>query len=197
MIIKILAAIALVIGGLLIISNGYSIYASRKSGRYVSPVPLIAALFLGVGLFGFEQTRPYAWVGIVIDYGTIILIFAIPKLLWESWMLSSFNLVHRFSSETDERRDDIKLFKRRKFTINTKYDPPVPSDEHGTLAVSKGRTGTWRQEGEVYLLEGYEKDYVLKILKDHDQFKSEEENYPKNREFQYDRLGNLKLKQLA
>ena len=92
--ITIMSAIALVLGGLLASFNWYSIYASRKSGRFVSAVPLIGAALLVVGFLGIPQTRPYAWLGIIIDYGTLALIMASPRLMREAWLVSSVNLLH-------------------------------------------------------------------------------------------------------
>ncbi len=142
------------LGGYIAAMNWYSICASHRSHRNVSPVPLFGALLLVLGLLGFEQTKPYAWVGVLADYGTLALFIALPMLAWESWTTSRFNLLHRFLSDAGGRRDDIRLFKRGRFTIKTEYDPPVPCNEHGALAVSQGRVGTWRRDGDSFCLEG-------------------------------------------
>jgi hypothetical protein len=193
--IKILAGACFALGSYIAVLNWYSIYASHKSERNVSAVPLLGALFLVVGLLGFEQTKPYAWVGILADYGTLIIFVAIPMLAWESWTTSRFNLLHRFLSEADGRRDDIRLFKRGRFTIKTEYDPPVPSNEHGAFAVSQGRVGTWRSDGDTFCLEKYGEDRVMRIREKEGGFITEEVNYPESNPFQHDRMGGLSLKQ--
>jgi len=194
--IKILATVSLTIGGYIVAFNWYSIYASHKKNRNVSPVPLIGAFFLVLGLFGFQETKPFAWAGILADYGTLTLIFAIPMLAWESWTTSRINLMHRFLSDAHGRRDDIQLFKRGKFTIKTAYEPPVACNAHGALAISQGRVGTWKEDGDSYCLDGYGEDRITRITKQGDGFITEEKNYPNSNEFQHDRMGGLTLKRL-
>ena len=197
MMIKILAAASVVLGGYIAVLNWYSIYASHKSNRNVSPVPIFGAVFLALGLLGFHQTKPYAWAGILADYGTLTLILAIPMLVWDSWTTSRINLLHRFLSEAEGRRDDIRLFKRGRFTIKTEYDPPVSCNEHGALAVSQGRVGTWREDGDSFCLKGYGEDRMTRIKKQEGGFITAEENYPKSNEFQHDRMGGLELTQVT
>jgi len=72
--IKILAIVSLVLGGYIAVLNWYSIYASHKTNRNVSAIPLFGGLFLVLGLLGFQGTKPYVWAGILADYGTLILI---------------------------------------------------------------------------------------------------------------------------
>ncbi|MDH3596517.1 MAG: hypothetical protein OEU09_14285 [Rhodospirillales bacterium] len=195
--IALLATIALALGGLLAAINWGCMYASYKSGGHVSPIPLLGALFLVLGLLGFERTRAFAWLGIVADYGTIVFIAALPTMLWEAWTICSINLVHRFVSEAGGRRDDIRLFKRDKCTIRTDYDPPKPYDEHGTLALSESRFGTWRRDSDEFVLEGYCEDRVLKIRKRAGEFRSEELNYPGDQMYQTGRLDRLTLKRIT
>jgi hypothetical protein len=196
MMIKILSGASLALGGYIAAMNWYSIYASYRSHRNVSPVPLVGAFFLVLGLLGFPETKPYAWAGVLADYGTVALILAIPALVRDSWTTSRFNLLHRFLSDAKGRRDDIRLFKGGRFTIKTDFDPPIRSDEHGALAVSQGRVGTWRKDGECFCLEGYGENKLMRIKARGDRFIVEEEGYPGSNEFQYNHMGGLTLKQL-
>lgn len=102
MVIKILAGVSIALGGYIAVLNWYSIYASHKSERNVSAVPLLGASFLVIGLLGLEQTRPYAWVGILADYGTLIMFVAIPMLAWESWTTSRPRLCYKGRKEYAE-----------------------------------------------------------------------------------------------
>lgn len=197
MMITMLAGISLALGGFIAVINWHSLYVSSRSARNVSPIPLLGALFLCLGLFGFQQTRPYVWAGILADYGTLALVRALPGLAWELWTTSRFNLVHRFVSDAQGRRDDIRLFKQGRFIINTQYAPPVPCNEYGALAVSQGRVGTWREEGDGFRLEGYGQGRVMRIRKQDGEFVTEEENYPGSNAYQHDRMGGLALKRLA
>ncbi len=193
----ILVILILGIGGIIVVFNWYSIFASHRLNRHVSAVPILGGLLLFFGLLGFEQTSSYAWAGFFIDYGTLILLIAIPTIVREIWSTSSFNQLHRFVSDANGRRDDIRLFKRGKCTIETSYDPPVPSNEHGALAVSQSRVGSWRGGGGRFYLEKYAGDRILKIVNQDGEYITEEENYPETNEFQHDRLGKLSLKQIT
>lgn len=193
---SILATIAIALGALIALFNWYSIYASHKSGHHVSPAPLLGGFLLVLGLVGFPETRAYAWLGIVADYGTILVIFAVPALIWEVWSTSSMNLVHRLVADSGGRHDDIRLFKRGKFTIKSEHDPPVPCNEHGALAVSRGFVGVWRKESRGFVLEGYGGDRILRIIHADGVYRTREENYPEDQAFPVDRLDSLQLKKM-
>lgn len=194
--IKILAGISLALGAYIAVFNWRTINTSDQSDRNVSSIPLFGALFLCLGLLGFQPTRPYAWAGILADFGTLSLLVVLPILAWESWTTSRFNRLHRFHSNANGRRDDIQLFKRGKFTISTEYHTPVACNAQGALVVSQGRVGTWRKDGDAFLLEGYGEDRMLRIKKQGEGFVTEEENYPDSNEYQHDRMGGLALKRL-
>lgn len=184
------------LGAYIAVLNWYCIYASHKSKRNISPVPIFGALFLILGLLGFTQTRGYAWVGILADYGTLALVLAIPALALESWRTSRINLLHRFLSDSNGRRDDIRLFKRGRFTSKTEYDPPIPCNKHGALAVSLGRAGAWTDDGDGFCLMGYGEDRIMRIKQKDGMFISQEVNYPESNEFKHDRMGGLTLKKV-
>ena len=188
-----MSAIALVLGGLLASFNWYSIYASRKSGRFVSAVPLIGAALLVVGFLGIPQTRPYAWLGIIIDYGTLALIMASPRLMREAWLVSSVNLLHGLTGLNNGRRDDIRLFRKSIFTIRCVHEPGVPCNEYGALVQSYGFGGTWHEQEGVFVLEGYAERRVLEIRKAGDRFATTERNYPPDKKYPYDTLDGLEL----
>ena len=194
--IGILAIIAISLGALIALSNWYGIYTSHRTGRHVPPAPLLGGLLLVLGLIGFPETRPYAWLGIVADYGTVALVFAVPVLIWDAWSTSSVNLVHRLVSHSAGRHDDIRLFKRGKFTIRTEHDPPVPCNEYDALAVSRGFVGVWREESRGFVLEGYEGDRILRIFHADGVYRTSEENYPADRDFPVDRLDSLELEKV-
>jgi len=191
--IKILAIVAILLGALIALSNLFSAWISRKTGRNVPPVPLVGGILLTLGLLGFSETRPYAWLGLIADYGTLGLILAIPFLVRDAWSTSSINLAHQFVSFSSGRRESICLFKNGIFTIELEHDPPVQSDDYGALALSQGLTGTWREEGTGFLLEAYAEDRLLRILDDGGTYRTREENYPEDQKFPIDRLDALYL----
>jgi len=191
--IPIIAVISLVLGALIALFNWYSILASYRSGRHVSPVPILGGGLLFLGLFGAPETRAYAWGGIVSDYGTIFLIVAIPAMIREAWSTCSVNLAHRFVSEFGGRHDDIRLFKQGKFTIRSEHNPPVTCNKYGALAKTLGFVGTWREESPGFVLEGYRESRILQILESNGNYATREQNYPGDLEFPVDRLDSMKL----
>ncbi|MEW6359630.1 MAG: hypothetical protein AB1696_25055 [Planctomycetota bacterium] len=194
--IQILAAVALILGAFLAGLNWYSILASRRQGRFVSPIPILGGGLLVLGLLGFERTRPYAALGILADYGTLGLFLAMPVILWEAWCTSSANLVHRFVSDRDGRRDDIRLFRRGRLAIDTRYDPPAQSNAQGALAVSRGFVGRWRAEGDGFVLEGYHEGRILRIREADGGYITTETGGPSDPEFDVYRLDGLRLEKV-
>ena len=93
---NILAVISLAFGLLISFMNWYTIVQSSKSKKFVSSVPLIGAATLWWGLSSFEQTRSYAWTAVIIDYGTLMLIFGILYMFYDSFMTSFLMRLDRF-----------------------------------------------------------------------------------------------------
>ena len=195
-IVKALAVIAIFLGAFIALFNWAFLLISWRTGRHISPAPLLGAILLGLGLLAFPETRPFAWVAILVDYGTLALILAIPTLLGELRSTSSINLVHRFVSDSRGHHDDIRLFKNGGFTIERQHDPPVECNEHGALSVSQSFVGSWREEGAGFLLDGYDGDRALWILNQGGVYRTREENYPPDRKYPVDRLDSLSLQKM-
>jgi len=187
-IMKIIGLVAIGLGGFVCVFNWLTIYLSRKQNRFVSAVPLVGAALLVFGLRQFAATSPFAWVGIVVDYGTLALVLALPKLVGELWSTSRINLVRSFVCRSSGRIVRIKLFKRGIFTIRGTYNPPIPCNPRGFLIDSFGFVGSWRQDGTDFILEDYADDRILRLRPDGDRFLSQETNYPENNEYPYDSL---------
>lgn len=194
MALKALACTALVLGALIVLSNWYSIYASRSDRRFVSPIPVVGGALVTLGLLGFTTTRPYAWIGFVADYGTLVFIFSLPVILRNAWRTSSINLLHGFSSDHDGRRHDIRLFKRSVFTIRCKHDPPIPCDDHGSLVVEYGFVGRWHEQDDGFCLGSYDSNRSLEIRRSGEGYRTIETDYPPDRQNAYDSLDSLPLK---
>lgn len=196
MILKILAIIALLLGSWIVLLNWHSIYATRKSGRFVSPVPLLGTLLLALGLLAFHRTRSYAWIAVLADYATLALIYSLPAIMRDEWQTSVFNLIHRFTCECNGRRDDIRLFKRSRFTIECRHEPPAPCDDKGDNGVKVsqyGFVGNWHEQADGFRLEGYAGERALVIRRGNQGYTTEETGYPPDRRFPYDQLDDLEL----
>jgi hypothetical protein len=149
----ILAAIALVIGTLICLANWHALVVSSR--RHVSVAPLIGAVCLFLGLRGFAATESWAWFSPLADWGTLSLLIALPQLYRQARETSRQNLLQSFVSAGKGRRCGIRLFKSGKFTARVRYDPALPCSRSGHAHVERGFAGTWREDPEGYVLEGY------------------------------------------
>jgi hypothetical protein len=188
---EIVAFVAIGLGAAISVANWMTLHFSRREKRHISAVPLVGALLLAYGLCCFAATRPFAWLAIIADYGTLALVLALPTLIGEAWATSRVNLVRTFVSRQSGRVIELRLFKRAIFTIEVTFDPPVPCNPHGALISSFGLTGSWRQEGTEIVLDGYVEDRILRLRPDEDRLISEETNYPEGNQFPYDSLTML------
>jgi hypothetical protein len=195
-VLSIFAGLALTLGGLIALFNWYSVYASYKSGRHVSPVLLLGGFLMFAGLLLLPKVPWYAWLAIAADYGTIVFALAIPSLIRQSWDTSDRQVVHEFAGESNGRRDNVRLFKNGKFAITLDYHPPVPCNRMGATASSQGIVGSWREEAGDFVLEKYREQRVLRIHAAHGVYRTEEAHYPDEREFPIDRLDALTLTKL-
>jgi hypothetical protein len=169
--------------------------ASWRSERVVSAVPLVGALPLGCGLALLPETRPFAWLALVADYGTLVLILALPRIACEFWSTSRFNLLQSFSTDAKERRITIKLFRRQEAVISAEFDPPVPCNDADARVQSFGLVGTWASIESGYLINGYASDRQLVISNSNGFYATTELNYPGDTKHKYDCLDELVLQE--
>jgi hypothetical protein len=151
----ILAAIAVVIGTLICIANWYALIVTASGRRHISVAPLVGATSLFFGLRGFPATESWAWLSPLADWGTLSLLIALPQLYRHAQETSLQNLLHSFVSEGKGRRCEIRLFKSGRFTARVRYDPALWCSRSGNGHVERGFGGTWREDPDGYLLEGY------------------------------------------
>lgn len=149
----ILAAIAVVIGTLICVANWCALIVSGRCHVFVVPLVGAASLFLGVS--GFPATESWAWLSPRADWGTLSLLIAVPQLYRQAQETSWQNLLHSFGSEGKCRRCEIRLFKTGKFTARVRYDPALPCSRSGYGHVERGFGGTWRENPNEFVLEGY------------------------------------------
>ena len=138
-----IAAVLLVLGGLLALANWASVIRSHFTRRFHSPVPLVAAIMLAAGLWLIPNTRPYAWFSPLLDYGTLAILFASPRLIREAWSTSRINLVCEYAGKAGIKTARLRLFRRGIFTLRLNLHRPP--GECGLI--STGTIGTWQREG--------------------------------------------------
>jgi hypothetical protein len=146
------AALALMtVGSLLAVVNWFTLYQTWRSGRFCSAIPLFGAFLLGAGMLLLPSTRPFAWLAAILDYGTLILIVSLPRLVNEFWKTSRFNLLEEFRGERGNKTVRLRLFRNGVFTLEQHFIRPP--GECGLTGAST--CGTWaREQGLLVLSQG-------------------------------------------
>lgn len=161
---QILAMISLALGILLSAFNWSTLFVSRDD-RHVSVAPLVGGVLVAIGLLGFESTRSYWWLAILIDFGTLSLAFALPVIVLEMWAHSERNALYIFRSTVDDRTIKICLFRNGDSVIDISFDPPRPTGQHGNLAVSAGFVGKWETSEDHFDVKDYSGGRMLRIAR--------------------------------
>lgn len=183
----------IVLGSCVAALNWITLITTIRSGRFVSAVPLIGAALLGSGLTIVPQTRSYAWVALIADYGTLTLLVALPRLGHECWSVSRFNLLHALHAHESGRHIQVKLFRRDIAIIRADFNPPVPCDDRGSFAVSFSWVAKWRIAGDGYSITDYGSGRELVVSAENGRFKTRELNYPSDTKYKHDCLDALEL----
>ncbi len=192
--IKIIAYIFLVFGGLIVFHNWLLYFNSRKTGKLTPPIPIFGSVLIGFGLLCFYQTQNYAWIGIIIDYyGTLSFFIDIPRIVRKDWGISTANQLYKFTSKANGRTYDISLFEDSTFTINLKHDVYVPCDDNENYAQSFSFTGEWELIETGFLLKNHEKNSSAEITVSNGKYFMFESNYSGNNEYFYDQKNSLEL----
>jgi hypothetical protein len=190
-----LIAIALIVlGALLSLANWYTLFAYLWSGRHSSVVPLFGAMLLGSGVAMIPETRPFAWLAVVADYGTLILIISLPRLAYAFWSTSIFNQITVFRTDDAERRIEIKLFRRGIAIIQMLFHQPLPNGAGG-IAVGLSWMGTWTPVDGGYSVMGYAPDRELLVSPQNGVYRTRESGYPAEKKETHDSLDGLTLRE--
>lgn len=137
------------LGGLIAVANAWSVIQSRRTGRFHSPVPLLGGVLLGAGAWLSAGPRWLAFVAPLLDYGTLAVLQALPRLARELWSTSAFNLLSEFRAESGPRTIRLRLFRRGVFTMRLEIRRG-PSELGLTSA---GSIGSWHRSASGLKLE--------------------------------------------
>ena len=182
-----------VLGELLSVLSWATFFVSLLGKRFVSAVPLFGALLLAGGLILIPETRRFAWLAVVADFGTFALMIALPRLVYEFWSTSRVNLLHCFTIAESERIISFKLFRRHIAVISARFTPPMLSNDNGAHVVSFGMSGRWVATENGFSIDGYRLDRRLLISRENDNYITVEFNYPGDEKYKYDFLDGLSL----
>jgi hypothetical protein len=187
----VVACVLIAFGGLMSLLNWGTLVASLRSKRFVSAVPLVGAVPLGCSLALLPETRVFAWLAVVADYGTLVLIIALPRIVYEAWSTSRINLLRSFTTNAKECVITMKLFRRQVAVISAQFDPPIPCNEYDVRVESFGFLGTWAPTPSGFSIKGYASDRALLVSRANGAYATTELNYPSDRRYKYDCLDGL------
>lgn len=190
---RLIGFIAIFLGGAISFANWFSLYQTWRTNKFISSVPLIGAFLLGFGLWQFQTTRPYAWLSVVADYGTLIFIYSFPFLVRDFWSTSRINLIKEYVGKSDNARISLNLYKKGVFVIRLEFDPPQSANHYGAQIGSLGLQGKWEVSGDQIQLSEYAENRILYFREENGRFIATELNYPEGREFTYDLLDGIEF----
>src|SRR3954454_11922043 len=84
------------LGAAVSLLNWACVYQSWRTGRSHSLVPLVGGVCLLIGASLVPGLRPFAWVALVADAGTIVVFVAVPFVVWEAWRTCPLNLLGEY-----------------------------------------------------------------------------------------------------
>jgi len=134
-----------------------TVLQSWLTKKFHSAVPIFGAILLGVGMLLIPTTRYWAWLAIPLDYGTLALIIASPRLFREPWNTRQYNLLHEYLGETENITARLRFFRRGIFTIRIH----IKRQPGQTGLISAGTVGTWHLENEKLKLKSYDNHYAV------------------------------------
>jgi hypothetical protein len=158
---KILATSLIVFGGLFCLMNWLMLYQSYRTKKFHSAIPLFGAFMLGFGMSLIPATRRFAWAAIPLDYGTLVLLFALPKLLCEGWKICRFNLLKEYSGNYGNKEVRLRFFRNDIFVIKLQIQRP----EGKTGITGLGKTGKWFEENSLLKLDANNEQAIFELSK--------------------------------
>lgn len=153
------ALILLLLGGLLAAGNAWNQFRTRRTGHWHSPVPLLGGLFLSAGLFMLPATRPFAWSGLLLDYGTLAVGLALPKIGREWWRTRPCHLLSEYAAGRGNRTVRLRLFRHGLFTLQLQWSRAP--EEVGLI--SAGAIGGWRETDACLTLHAEDGDLAILV----------------------------------
>jgi hypothetical protein len=142
------AGILLALGAALSALNWSTVIRYWYTGRHSSPVPLFGAAFLAGGAWMLPAVRPYAWMAMFLDFGTLALLLGIPFLAREFWSTCRLNLREEYVGRRTATTVHVRLYRRNVLVVHWDFLPPP-----GYVGlVGMSRTGTWERLAERLIL---------------------------------------------
>ena len=149
--ILVIALLLIDFGSLISLMNWVCCYASWKSNRFHSAIPIFGAAFLALGLFTLPVTRRWTWLALIVDYGTLVLLISLPYIIKQEWGYCRFTRIATYVGSRGPVTVTLNL--NRNALMVLKFDIKLRAGEFG-LAGS-GNTGTWsKRDNRLQVLAG-------------------------------------------
>ena len=137
----------LLIGGLIAVLNLCNALYSWRTGRFRSRVPLLGAVFGMAGCLLYPPLRPYAWLPLLLDVGTLELLWNLPAIVRRERQYARALLQAEYRLVEASHRVTLSLFKSGRCILH--FELKRLSDEREAF---DGRwVGAWAQPAETLL----------------------------------------------
>ena len=138
-----LAAILIALGGFIAIMNWTTLITTRRTADITPSSHLSARSSSARALRSCPPTRHYAWAAILGDYGTLIVLYSLPRLVREAFETSRYNLLAEYRGARGIMTASISLFRGGICII--RHDMKRAPGELGMVSMS--RVGMWSLDG--------------------------------------------------
>ena len=157
-ILPIAAVSFLLLGGLVCATNAWWAFQVAFRGSRASAIPLLGAAFLGLGLLLLPATRPWCWVAVLLDAGTLQLLRALPAIIRENRRTGPAQLLADYTAADGDRIVSLRLYRTGAFVLCLERTLPP-----GTTGLNRrSDTGTWRRDvAELHLRTEAESGFLL------------------------------------
>jgi hypothetical protein len=147
---------------------------------------------LAAGLVCIPQLRWIWWLGLLVDYGTLVTIIGLSGLCFQFWSISKFNRLHQFYSHENGREIEVNLYRRGLAVIKLKFEPPKVANIYGAKISSSSLVGDWHQSADTYEIRGLTDRGTILIKPVGEEYLCKETEYSKN-EFSHDNLDGVQM----
>src|ERR1700682_682609 len=107
-----LAITLIALGSTFTLFNWLMLYLTWRTGRFHSPIALLGGFPLALGLLWFPATRVFSSAPLILDWGSLTLLLALPCIVNELWSTNRFNLLEEYEGHRDGRTARLRLFRR-------------------------------------------------------------------------------------
>ena len=157
MVLKYVAAIVLLSLGTVVALANWSTLFRKRTDQHVSTVPLVGALLLFIGASLIPALRPYAWLAVVLDYGTLLFILSMVLSLRGK---SSLKLLEEYVAKAQNKKVILRLFTKDLFELRQQFKRG--HSWQGRREYSD--VGTWQRDGQRLKLQMGSNTAVLEPL---------------------------------